>query len=98
METEQPSPLGSLLLSARKRANLTQEMLAERAAVSVNTISNLEAGRAHLPRQATLNLLVSALASELALTPTEQASVRAAFREATLATRVQRQGGAERSH
>ncbi len=92
METEQSSPLGLLLLSTRKRANLTQEMLAERAAVSVNTISNLEAGRAHLPRQTTLNLLVSALAGELALTPAEQASFRTAFREATLAGRVQRQG------
>ncbi|HXT34346.1 MAG TPA: tetratricopeptide repeat protein [Chloroflexota bacterium] len=85
METNQPSPLGSLLLNTRKRADLTQEMLAERAAVSVNTISNLEAGRGHLPRQATLELLVSALATALALTPSEQMTLRATFKAAVAA-------------
>ncbi|HWE64376.1 MAG TPA: AAA family ATPase, partial [Chloroflexota bacterium] len=89
MESEQSSPLGAL--QATQRAELTQEELAEQAGVSVNTISNLEAGRGHLPRQATLDLLVRALAGSLALAPAEQADLRAAFREAAGASRAQRQ-------
>ncbi len=63
-----PPQLGDLLLRSRLRADLTQEALAERAGVSVNTISNLEAGRGSLPRRATLTLLVGALTRAL---PTE---------------------------
>lgn len=44
------SPLGSLLLHHRRLAALTQEALLELAGVSVNTISNLEAGSGHAPR------------------------------------------------
>ena len=88
MEIEQPSPLGSLLLRTRKRADLTQEALAERATVSVNTISNLEAGRGHLPRQATLDLLVNALAAALSGARLEQTALRTAFKEAAEATRA----------
>jgi len=90
VETAQASPLGALLVRTRKRAELTQEELAERATVSVNTISNLEAGRGHLPRQATLDLLVDALATALALTPAEHADLRTAFREAFRASREPR--------
>lgn len=85
--TSQPSSLGALLTRTRKRAELTQEDLAERAAVSVNTISNLEAGRAHVPRPATLDLLTDALATVLALDAGERASLRAAFRAALSADR-----------
>ena len=95
METEQPSPIGSLLLRSRKNAELTQEALAELAGVSINTISNLEAGRGHVPRKATLDLLITALSSLLA--PADRADLREAFREATTAGRMQRQsegGGA----
>jgi transcriptional regulator with XRE-family HTH domain/class 3 adenylate cyclase len=90
MATEQLSSLGALLVRTRKHAELTQEELAGRASVSVNTISNLEAGHGHLPRQATLDLLADALAGALALTPSEQAALRAAFRDAARASRPRR--------
>ena len=90
MTAEQPSPLGALLLRTRKRADLTQEALAERAGVSANTVSNLEAGRGHLPRQATLELLVEALAGTLGLDPAERSALGAAFREAAGASRAVR--------
>src|SRR6185437_7263680 len=86
VETEQMSSLGALLARTRKRAELTQEGLAERAGVSTNTISNLEAGRG-LPRRTTLDLLVSALATALALGATERAELRQAFRAALNAYR-----------
>ena len=88
METAQPSAVGSLLLRARKSADLTQEALAERAGVSVNTISNLEAGRGHLPRRATLDLLLAALAG--AIDPPEWAHFREAFEDLARATHARR--------
>src|SRR5690349_12523261 len=54
-------PLGEWLRQARKAVPLTQEELAERAGVSVYTISNLERGVPHAPRPDTLRLLVRAL-------------------------------------
>ena len=90
MESGQPSPLGSLLLRTRKSADLTQEALAERAGVSVNTISNLEAGRLHIPRQATLDLLAATLAAALALDPAEGADLNRALTAAGAATRAHR--------
>lgn len=92
METEQPSPVGSLLLRSRKNAELTQEALAELAGVSSNTVSNLEAGRGHVPRKATLDLLITALSSPLA--PADRADLREAFREATAGGRRARQSAA----
>jgi len=88
METAQPSAIGSLLVRARKSADLTQEALAERAGVSVNTISNLEAGRGHLPRRATLDLLLAALAG--AIDPPEWPSFREAFEDLARATHARR--------
>ena len=85
-----PTPLGSLLLRTRKSAGLTQEALAERAGVSVNTISNLEAGRLHIPRQATLDLLATTLSAALSLAPAEQAELRRALIAAGDATRAHR--------
>lgn len=54
---------GRWLRSARDAAQLTQEELAERAAVSVRTIQTLEAGRIKVPRQATQRRLRTALAA-----------------------------------
>ena len=88
MESEQVSSIGALLVRTRKRAELTQEGLAERAGVSTNTISNLEAGRGHLPRQTTLDLLVSALAASLALDAIGRAELRQAFRVVLSADRA----------
>lgn len=82
METEHESALGALLVRTRKSAELTQEALAERAGISANTISNLEAGRGYVPRQSTLDLLVGALAAALALDTVARAELRSAFRAA----------------
>ena len=51
--------LGEWLRRARKAALLTQEELADRAGVSVYTISNLERGVPHAPRPDTIRLLAT---------------------------------------
>jgi predicted ATPase/DNA-binding XRE family transcriptional regulator len=56
-----PRIAGEWVRHARKAARLTQEELAERAGVSVYTISNLERGVPHAPRLDTVRLLASAL-------------------------------------
>ena len=89
--TARPLTLGALLVRSRKRAGLSQEGLAEQAAVSVHTISNLETGRGHMPRQATIDLLLTALANALPHGPAELDDLRAAFREAAGVVDVQRQ-------
>lgn len=53
--------LGSDLRSCRQAAGLTQEELADRAGISVYTISNLERGKAHVPRSDTLHRWLDAL-------------------------------------
>ena len=53
--------LGSDLRSCRRAAGLTQEELADRAGISVYTISNLERGKAHVPRFDTLHRWLDAL-------------------------------------
>src|SRR5262249_12245438 len=50
-----------LLRDFRRAAGLTQEELAERAGVSVRSISDLERSGAHVPRRDTVSLLVQAL-------------------------------------
>jgi tetratricopeptide (TPR) repeat protein/transcriptional regulator with XRE-family HTH domain len=54
-------PFGAVLRRQRKAARLTQEELAQRAAVSVRTISYLESGKVASPHQQTVQLLADAL-------------------------------------
>ena len=56
-----PPDFGRLLRHHRRRADLTQEELAERAGLSPRSISDLERGGPHVPRRATVDLLVCAL-------------------------------------
>jgi non-specific serine/threonine protein kinase len=58
---EASSSFGELLRDHRRTAELTQEELAERAGVSVRTVSDLERGGAHVPHRDTVTLLVRAL-------------------------------------
>lgn len=53
--------LGTLLRRWRRRLDLTQEELAGRSGLSVQSIRNLERDVPHVPRQATLQLLMAAL-------------------------------------
>ena len=55
------SPFGKLLREMRREAGLSQEALAERALMSVDTISALERGTSQAPQRETLAALVSAL-------------------------------------
>jgi tetratricopeptide (TPR) repeat protein/transcriptional regulator with XRE-family HTH domain len=52
---------GELLRAHRRRRGLTQEELAHRSAVSVRNIRDLETGRIHRPRPATVRRLADAL-------------------------------------
>jgi transcriptional regulator with XRE-family HTH domain/tetratricopeptide (TPR) repeat protein len=67
---------GELLRRYRRAAGLTQEALAERAGLSALTISALERGVKHTPRNATVSLLAEALA----LTTRDRAAFEAAGR------------------
>jgi transcriptional regulator with XRE-family HTH domain len=69
-----PTAFGSLLKRLRVAAGLTQEMLAERAGLSVRAISDLERGINRTPHDDTLQLLNAALA----LRPPDQAALTAA--------------------
>lgn len=71
---------GSLLRRFRRAAGLTQEELAERATLSVETIGKMERDLGHAPRRETIALLTTALA----LTPQE----RDAFLESARAMRA----------
>ena len=53
--------LGALLRRFRKEAGLTQEALAERALLSVRTVSDIESGAQRRPRADTLEALAEAL-------------------------------------
>jgi predicted ATPase/DNA-binding XRE family transcriptional regulator len=55
---------GTLLRNRRHAAGLTQEELAERARLSVQTISTLERGTRHTPHRDTVQLLAEALELE----------------------------------
>src|SRR6185437_2684903 len=59
---------GTLLKRYRQVAGLSQELLAERARLSIRGISDLERGVRRLPRRDTLTLLIAALA----LSPADQ--------------------------
>jgi transcriptional regulator with XRE-family HTH domain len=74
MTTPGTTPFGELLRQRRLAAALSQELLAERAGLSVDAIRALERGRRSTPRPDTLTLLINAL--ELA--PNERAALIAA--------------------
>jgi predicted ATPase/Tfp pilus assembly protein PilF/DNA-binding XRE family transcriptional regulator len=61
MTTEQFPTFGATLRRYRTAAGWTQEELAERAGVSVRSISNLERGAPYIPRPETVRLLADAL-------------------------------------
>src|SRR5437588_9052016 len=61
MTTGDPLPFGMLLRQWRRAASLTQEELAERAGMSVETISALERGLSRSPYRATITALADAL-------------------------------------
>jgi tetratricopeptide (TPR) repeat protein/transcriptional regulator with XRE-family HTH domain len=77
MTARQPSAFGTLLRRERKAAGLSQEALAECAALSVNTLGALESGLTQTPRQDTLDLLVDALARARQLTAVDRAKLAA---------------------
>jgi predicted ATPase/DNA-binding XRE family transcriptional regulator len=59
--SERQEVLPALFRRLRKAAGLSQEELAERAGVSVRSVTNIESGATHLPRTETLQLLAEAL-------------------------------------
>ncbi|HLZ22878.1 MAG TPA: tetratricopeptide repeat protein [Ktedonobacterales bacterium] len=61
MSATQRTAFATLLNHYRITAGLTQEELAERAGVSVRSISDMERGVPHTPRKATIHLLAVAL-------------------------------------
>jgi predicted ATPase len=69
-----PPPFGALLREFRLAANLSQEALAERAAMSADGISALERGVNKAPQRETLALLIDALELE----PQRRAAIEAA--------------------
>jgi predicted ATPase/DNA-binding XRE family transcriptional regulator len=71
---EARSAFGALLKRHRLTAGLTHESLAERAALSSRTISDLERGISRRPHRDTLNLLIDALD----LSPTERSALESA--------------------
>ena len=76
MTPEDDVPFGELLRRYRLAAYLTQEVLAERAHLSVRAISDLERGIKRTPHNDTLDLLARALA----LPAKERAAFKAAAR------------------
>jgi transcriptional regulator with XRE-family HTH domain len=80
MGIEEPPTFSTLLWRYRRAADLTQEELAERAGLSVLTISALERGVKHRPRKGTVALLAEALG----LAPAERTAFVGAGRAAPL--------------
>src|SRR5262245_20664124 len=76
MAAEDQETFANLLRRARRTAGLTQEEVAEQAGLSVHSISNLERGAPHVPRDETVRLLAHAL--ELA--PAAEAALLGAAR------------------
>src|SRR5262245_38153277 len=62
MDETLPLSFGTLLRRTRRAVSLTQAELAERAGVSVRTVSDLERDVAHTPHRDTVRLLADALA------------------------------------
>src|SRR6185312_11390030 len=60
-DRSEPQVFGDALRAHRRAAELTQEELAERAGLSVRSISGWERGEGAAPRRDTLALLVRAL-------------------------------------
>jgi predicted ATPase/transcriptional regulator with XRE-family HTH domain len=81
---DQGAAFGPLLRRYRVAADLTQEALAERAGVSVRTVSDLERGINRSPRKDTLPLLEAALG----LAAAERSRLDAAAQRLTSATRA----------
>ncbi len=77
MHQGQATSFGALLRRYRVAAGLTQEELAERAGLSVRTVSDLERGVNRSPRKDTLPLLAAALG----LTSEERRHLEAASRQ-----------------
>src|SRR3954454_11800262 len=61
MATEPPTTFGDWLRRYRLAAGLTQELLAERAGLSVRGISDLERGRRSSPYYGTVRMIADAL-------------------------------------
>src|SRR5215212_11330427 len=78
---EQRRSFASLLKRHRLAAGLTHERLAERAALSARSISDLERGVSQRPRRETVDLLSGALG----LSGAERAAFEEAARSASLA-------------
>jgi predicted ATPase/transcriptional regulator with XRE-family HTH domain len=75
---------GAILRRARRAAGLTQEQLAERANISVRSVSDIERGVNRAPRKDTLDLLADALGlSAQERAAWEQVRKRLATRSAT---------------
>lgn len=79
---------GALLREFRLAANLSQESLAERAAMSADGISALERGVNRAPQRETLGLLVEALQLE----PQQRADIEAAARRPSRPRRSEPRG------
>src|SRR5215472_5919911 len=81
MAQAHPLPFGALLKRKRLERGLTQEALAERAGLSVRTITDLERGVNSAPRKETMRLLADALR----LSDDERARLEASARWPTAA-------------
>ncbi|MFF3853748.1 GNAT family N-acetyltransferase [Micromonospora sp. NPDC002575] len=66
-ETAEPLPLGGLLRALRRRADLSQRQLAERAGVPQATLARIESGRAADPHFRTVERLVRAAGGRLVI-------------------------------
>ncbi|MFI7577497.1 GNAT family N-acetyltransferase [Micromonospora sp. NPDC049497] len=66
-EPDEPDDLGVILRALRRRADLSQRELAERAGVPQATLARIEAGRTADPRYRTVELLVRAAGGQVTI-------------------------------